>query len=166
MLMASISLDTAFQSTPTISEYLMKKTAFVILLTIAALGVGQAVLAQTPLAVRSVSVPVTELKFYEFMGMPVAKAYGDPAKGAHSNYIKLPGGTVSPVHTHTHDYYGVVIAGVVANEQNPAGPDHPLAPGSYWYQKGGEPHVTKCISPTECLFFVTSSGSFDIHVVP
>ena len=29
------------------------------------------------------------------------------------------------------------------------------------YQKGGEPHVTKCISPNECIFFVSQHGKFD-----
>src|SRR5262249_3452889 len=26
---------------------------------------------------------------------------------------------------------------------------------------GGEPHVTKCISPGECIFFVSQDGKFD-----
>lgn len=105
-------------------------------------------------------VPVTELKFYQDKeGLTVAR--GDPASGAHSNYIKMPGGTASGVHTHTYSYYGVVIAGVVANELPGSKQDHPLPAGSYWYQKGGEQHVTKCISQTECIFFVTSKGAFD-----
>jgi hypothetical protein len=116
----------------------------------------------------SVSVPVQDLNFYELgkEKITVAKGYGDPAIGAHSNYIKLPGGATSPRHTHSSDYYGVVITGVVTNEQNAVGPDHPLAPGSYWFQKGGEPHVTKCISATECLIFVTQASKFDFHVTP
>jgi hypothetical protein len=73
----------------------------------------------------------------------------------------MAGGTASGVHTHTHSYYGVVIAGVVANEAPGSAQDHPLAAGSYWYQKGDERHVTKCISQSECLFFVTSKGPFD-----
>lgn len=107
-------------------------------------------------------VPVTELKFYQDKeGLTVANGWGDPATGAHSNYIKMPGGTASGVHTHTYSYYGIVISGVVANEPPGSKQDHPLAPGSYWYQKGGEQHVTKCISQTECVFFVTSKGAFD-----
>jgi hypothetical protein len=107
-------------------------------------------------------MPVTELKFYQDKeGLTVANGWGDPANGAHSNYIKMPGGTASGVHTHTYSYYGVVIAGVVANEPPGSKQDHPLAAGSYWYQKGGEQHVTKCISQTECIFFVTSKGAFD-----
>ncbi|CAL8480349.1 DUF4437 domain-containing protein [Caballeronia sp. S22] len=107
-------------------------------------------------------VPVTELKFYQNKeGLTTANGWGDPASSAHSNYIKMAGGTASGVHTHTYSYYGVVIAGVVANEAPGSRQDHPLAPGSYWYQKGGEQHVTKCISQTECIFFVTSKGPFD-----
>lgn len=107
-------------------------------------------------------VPVTELKFYQNKeGLTIANGWGDPASSAHSNYIKMAGGTASGVHTHTYSYYGVVIAGVVANEAPGSRQDHPLAAGSYWYQKGGEQHVTKCISQTECIFFVTSKGPFD-----
>ncbi|WP_309243373.1 DUF4437 domain-containing protein [Caballeronia sp. CLC5] len=96
-----------------------------------------------------------------YEGLTIANGWGDPAASAHSNYIKMAGGTASGVHTHTYSYYGVVIAGVVANEPPASKQDHPLAPGSYWYQKGGEQHVTKCISQTECIFFVTSKGPFD-----
>ncbi|MFJ3486009.1 DUF4437 domain-containing protein [Pseudomonas sp. NPDC090202] len=110
----------------------------------------------------SVVVPVTQMHFYQNKeGLTIANGWGDPAAGAHSNFIKMEGNTASPLHTHTYSYYGVVINGVVANEPTTTSPDHPLAPGSYWYQKGGEPHVTKCISQTECLFFVTSKGPFD-----
>lgn len=131
-----------------------------------ALAVSAGASAQAP--EKSINVSVNDLKFYELgkEKIPVARGYGDPATGAHSNYIKLPGGATSPMHTHSNDYYGVVIAGVVANEQNPAGPDRPLAPGSYWFQKGGEAHVTKCISATECLIFVTQTSAFDFKMVP
>jgi hypothetical protein len=33
-------------------------------------------------------------------------------------------------------------------------------------QKGGEPHVTKCISPNECIFFVSQNGKFDYVPAP
>jgi hypothetical protein len=116
---------------------------------------------------QSVNVPVTALRFYRNDdGMMFADAWGDPKVGPHSNFIRIPGNTASPLHTHSSDYYGVVISGVVANERPSADPDRPLMPGSYWYQKGKEAHVTKCISPTECLIFVTSTGPFDFIVVP
>jgi len=116
---------------------------------------------------KSVDVALTDLHFYQDKeGLTVANGWGDPASGPHSNFMKIPGNFTSPRHIHTESYYGVVIAGVVVNQPETAGPDKPLMPGSYWYQKGNEPHVTKCISPTECLIFVTSKGPFDFVVVP
>jgi len=45
--------------------------------------------------------------------------------------------------------------------KKPDGPDLPLPAGSYYFQQGGEPHVTKCISPDGCIFFVSQNGKFD-----
>jgi len=113
-------------------------------------------------AETSHSLPVTQMHFIATGIGPieVAPGYGDMNKEAHSNYVKIPGNFTSPPHTHTDDYYGVVVAGVVANGAEGA-QDIPLAPGSYWFQKGKEKHVTKCISATECVFFVTQPGKFD-----
>lgn len=115
----------------------------------------------------SVSTPVTALK-YGPTGVSdgvhgelnAAVAYGDLAHGAHGTFIKMPAGFVSHVHTHTEDYWGVVIEGVAVNGQ-PGSTDVPLPVGSYWFQKGGERHVTKCISPSECIFFISQNGKFD-----
>jgi hypothetical protein len=112
----------------------------------------------------SVSVPAAELQFYKTReGLNFANAWGNPATGPHSNFIKIPGGSASPPHTHTASYYGVVIAGTVTNERMGSVTARSLSAGSYWYQRGGEAHVTSCISPTECLIFVTSNGPFDFN---
>lgn len=110
----------------------------------------------------SISIPVTEMKYVETGIGPikVAPGYGDMTKGAHSNFVKIPGGFSSPPHTHTEDYYAVVVSGVIGNGMEGM-QDIPLPPGSYWFQKGNEKHVTKCLSSTECVFFVTQPGKFD-----
>ena len=115
----------------------------------------------------SVSRPVTELK-YGPTGikdgvhgeLQAAPAYGDLAQGPHGTFIKMPAGYVSHTHTHSEDYWAVVVSGVMVNKK-PDGEDVALPVGSYYFQKGGESHVTKCISPTECLFFVSQDGKFD-----
>ena len=115
----------------------------------------------------SVAVPVTALK-YGPTGvsdgvhgeLSAAPAYGDLAHGPHGTFVKMPAGFVSKVHTHTDDYWGVVIEGVAANGK-PGSTDVPLPVGSYWFQKGGESHVTKCLSPSECIFFISQNGKFD-----
>jgi len=110
----------------------------------------------------SVNLPVTQLKYFETGVGPLqaAPAYGDLAHGAHGTFIKMPAGYVSPIHNHTEEYYAVVISGVGANG-TPGSVDVPLPVGSYWYQKGGENHVTKCISSNECIFFISQPGKFD-----
>src|SRR5262249_25068519 len=70
--------------------------------------------------------------------LSAAPAYGDLAKGAHGTFIKMPAGYVSPTHTHTDDYWAVVVSGVMVNK-TPDGRDVPLPIGSYYFQKGGEP---------------------------
>eukprot|EP01035_Chromulina_nebulosa_P059828 gene59828-81849_t len=111
-------------------------------------------------------IPVQDLQFYQDKeGLTVANAWGDPANGAHSNFISMPGGARSGLHTHSFSYYGVVVSGTLSNEASDAAAARSLEPGSYWFQKGGEPHVTNCVSTTACLIFVTSKGTFDFHRV-
>jgi hypothetical protein len=111
----------------------------------------------------SISVPVNELKFFDTGVGPLkaAPGFGDLSKGPHSTFVKLPAGFVSPLHTHSDDYYAVVITGVIANEPDLNVKDRPMAPGSYWFQKGNAKHVTKCLSANECVIFLTQSGKFD-----
>jgi NADPH:quinone reductase len=39
--------------------------------------------------------------------------------------------------------------------------DIPLPPGSYFFQKAGEPHITKCLSATECIIFLSEPGKYE-----
>lgn len=118
----------------------------------------------------SVSTPVTELH-YGPTGVSdgvhgelnAAPAYGDLAHGSHGTFIKMPAGFVSKTHSHTGDYWGVVISGVAVNGL-PGSKDVPLPVGSYWFQKGREAHVTKCISPNECILFISQNEKFDYIV--
>ena len=117
----------------------------------------------------SMSTPVTDLKYGptgisdgKHGELYAAPAYGDLAHGPHGTFIKMPAGYVSPVHTHSEDYWAVVVSGVMVNKK-PDGPDVALSAGSYYFQKGGERHVTKCMSPDGCVFFVSQSGKFDYH---
>jgi hypothetical protein len=115
----------------------------------------------------SVNVPVTKIQFGptgvkdgktgELLAGPV---YGNLGKGPHGTFIRMPAGFVSPVHNHTGAYWGIVISGVAANGL-PNAADVQLPAGSYWYQKGGEAHVTKCLAGHECLFFISQDTPFD-----
>ncbi len=112
---------------------------------------------------ESISLPKANLTFGPSGIGPIelAPAMGDMTKdGIHGNYIRIPGNFASPPHVHTEDYFAVVLAGTIANGL-PEATDIPLEAGSYWFQKGGETHVTKCISTDACTFFVVQGGKFD-----
>ncbi|HEV2699389.1 MAG TPA: DUF4437 domain-containing protein [Terriglobales bacterium] len=107
---------------------------------------------------KTISTPVTQLQYVKTAvtdgvhgELQIAPAYGDLGHGAHGTFVKMPAGFVSPIHTHTAAYWGVVISGVGVNTPV-GGADVPLPVGSYWFQKGGERHMTKCISPNECIY--------------
>jgi roadblock/LC7 domain-containing protein len=117
----------------------------------------------------SVNLPVTQLKYMDTgiygidksLGtLKAASAYGDLQHSAHGTFIKMPAGFVSENHIHTGGYYAVVISGVGVNGV-PGSKDISLPVGSYWYQKGSEYHVSKCISQNECIFFISQSVKFD-----
>ncbi|MBI3561511.1 MAG: DUF4437 domain-containing protein [Gammaproteobacteria bacterium] len=116
----------------------------------------------------NINMPVTELHWGSTGvtapngtgTLQAAPAFGDLSKGEHGTFIKMPAGFVSAIHTHTQAYFGVVITGVGVNSAV-GDKDIPLPPGSYWFQPGGKPHVTKCISTTECIFFIHQGDKFD-----
>jgi beta-alanine degradation protein BauB len=116
---------------------------------------------------QSRSLPVTQLQ-YGSTGVSdgvhgevkAAAAYGDSSRGAHGTFLKTPAGFASPVHTHTNDEWGVIVSGVAANGK-PGDPDLALPAGSYFFQKAGEPHVTKCLSSNECIIFLSQPGKYD-----
>lgn len=89
-----------------------------------------------------------------------APAYGDMTRGEHGTYIRMPAGFDGAVHIHTHDFWVAVVSGVAVNTAV-GGTDVPLPPGSFWFQPGGRPHYTKCISQVECVFFASQNGPFD-----
>jgi beta-alanine degradation protein BauB len=94
----------------------------------------------------------------------LGSASGDMKTGRHGSFMFFPAGFVSLKHSHSHDYYAVVIKGTIANPLE-GEKGLPLPPGSYWYQKGGEPHWTKCISKVPCTIFLVSDGSWDAQVL-
>ena len=149
----------------------MKNIQLKLLVVAAAFSAMAMAVAASPDVVSgspSVNIPVTQLKYFDTRignesgvgTLQAAPAYGDMSKGAHGTFVKMPAGFVSEIHIHTGEYWGVVITGVGINGI-PGSKDVPLPVGSYWSQKGGERHITKCISSNECIFFISQSVKFD-----
>jgi len=121
----------------------------------------------------SKTVPFSQWKFHDTGARGVdgvtkieaADAYGDMANGQHGTIFRFTSGFISPVHTHTYDYYAVVIQGETENYEVGVKPIK-MGPGSYWYQRGKKAHTTAGVSKEPCLAFIVQSQKFDAQVPP
>jgi hypothetical protein len=145
----------------------MRATSVLTLAVTAALAVPA--LAQEA-ASRLVVMPAGELKWTDLdpggaPGVKVADLWGNHASGAFGALFKLPAGFAAPLHTHTHDMKVVIVSGTYI--QAPEGkPEFRIGPGSYFMQPGGSyRHTTTCDKASDCVFFVESSGAFDLKPV-
>jgi anti-sigma factor ChrR (cupin superfamily) len=121
-------------------------------------------------ASRLVVEPASDLKWTDLdpkgaPGVKIVDVWGDHAKGAFGAFLKFPAGFAAPLHTHTNDFKIVIVSGTMI--QGPEGkPEFRLGPGSYLMQPGGNyKHTTACDQASDCVFFVQSTGKFDLKVV-
>ena len=88
-------------------------------------------------------------------GSPIMKAnlWGDRDKGAYGILLKIPPGTVAPVHAHSADYHGLCLKGTWRHTFE-GGEQRDLPPGSYVLQPGMKMHGDACVGPEECILFL------------
>lgn len=127
-------------------------------------GLALPAAAQTPEG--AVEVPMAEVEWTEIVpGVDFGAVYGDMMAEAHGKLVRFDPGMVSPTHTHTHAYRGVVIRGAVINPYGDDGDPVEMGPGDYWYVPGGAPHRTGCVSEEPCLFWTYGDAAWDIQIV-
>jgi hypothetical protein len=112
-------------------------------------------------------VPVNELAWApQAPNLPqkISVLWGDRDKGAYGMLVRLPPGFDSTLHAHTGDYHGVLLSGPwIHVEENGAGADRVLTPGSHVHQPGKGMHVDKCKEGSvECVFLIVQSVKADI----
>ena len=119
---------------------------------------GTAAHAQTPTPYpplndgKSVTLPETHFKFTDTKirgvdgttQLTVSDAFGNGFTGQHGTFVHFDAGFVSQLHSHTYDYYGIVIKGTIQNYEVGVKPVN-LKAGSSWYQIGKKAHSTSCI---------------------
>lgn len=94
-------------------------------------------------------------------GPQVALVNGD-MKGPTQFFLKMKPGAKSGVHSHTSDYWAVVVQGTPSHGASDKDPGKPLAAGSYWFQPGGENHHDQCTGATDCVLFLSFTGPVDM----
>ena len=118
-----------------------------------------------PIFLSSDDLKWTDLDPTGAPGVKVAALWGDHTKGAFGAFFKLPAGFAVPLHTHTNAMKVVFVSGTYI--QAPEGKaEVRLGPGGYMMQPGGNyRHTTSCDKASDCVFFVESTGKFDLLVV-
>jgi len=112
---------------------------------------------------ESTRSPFAELEWFETpFGPKASKVDGDFGKGGHVTYVKFLPGMVTPVHSHSSDYTGIVIQGTTMHWQ-PGKSDTQikLAEGSHWSIPGNVPHVSECLPGSECIMAIVQQAAFD-----
>jgi quercetin dioxygenase-like cupin family protein len=93
-------------------------------------------------------------------GCQLAVLHGDPAKPNADVFLKLPGSSKIPLHTHTSAERMVLVAGtmhITYEGQKMA----VLQPGSYAYGPANKPHMAACASRKPCILFIAFESAVD-----
>jgi hypothetical protein len=95
-------------------------------------------------------------------GPEMWKVQGDFLQGAHVTYIKFAAGTTTPLHIHSEDYVGIVVAGTTRHTiRGKLETWKLLPPGSHWFIPANVGHVSECLSGFECIMAITQKAAFD-----
>jgi quercetin dioxygenase-like cupin family protein len=93
-------------------------------------------------------------------GVQLALAWGDDATGA-AWLFKMDPGVALPMHTHTHDYWGLSIAGTWVHIEAD-GTEVSTVPGDYSLVEGGVVHADRCDSDVPCIGLLAFTGPRDV----
>ena len=89
---------------------------------------------------------------------------GDATKGAYEGYLKLPAGFESPPHSHTNDYWAVLVQGKMTHWAANGGSEKDakqLGIGDLTFMPAKVEHISKCYPGSDCIMVVMQKGKFD-----
>lgn len=99
-------------------------------------------------------------------GIFVSLLYGDlETKGPTAFLMKYSAGVTAPPHTHSGDYYAVVVSGKFKHYLDSADECEVLTAGATWLQKGGVVHGDSCIGDEDCILSIFWPNGFDVQFV-
>lgn len=113
---------------------------------------------------REIALPAGELAFENINpAIRMATAWGNKGAGRHGTFGKFPAEFVTPLHTHSGAYHGVVLQGRMTNPFDGDTTPPVMGPGSYWFVPAGVVHVTACVSKEPCMFYFHAEQAFDFQ---
>jgi quercetin dioxygenase-like cupin family protein len=94
----------------------------------------------------------------------LAPITGDPQKGPYEAYLKLPAGFESPPHSHSSDYWTVLVQGKMTHWAAEGGSEKDslqLGVGDLNHMPAKLVHVSKCYPGADCIMVIYQKGKFD-----
>ncbi len=140
----------------------MRDTLTALLLMTGVLSFGSQALAGDK-GGGSVFVAKGDVKWADVPGMAgiqIAPVEGDPGKGASHFLLKFASGFSAPLHHHSANHFGTVVAGTMTLTVD--GKDQKLPAGSFFAFSGKKPHMTKCETGAECVLSMDVRGKWDV----
>ena len=135
-------------------------------LLLAASVVVCAAFVQPAPADKPVLWPAADLKWVDnpaVKGAQQAVLWGDPARGAYGALKRIPAGTSLAMHSHTNETRALLVSGTLSFSFEGA-PAKDLGPQSYVSVPGGMRHAASCKPGTDCVYFETSTGPYDVKL--
>lgn len=96
-------------------------------------------------------------------GVAFAALEGDRFSEPYQAMVRLPAGTVSPIHVKSANMSGVMLEGEMIHYADGTDPDLavPIGPGAFYRIPAGLAHVSACVSPDPCVVYLYQDGAFD-----
>ena len=110
--------------------------------------------------------PRTQLAWSKTPFGPMASPVLADSAGSHITFVKFPAGMITPPHTHSARYTGLVVSGTTRHfVPGDKSTRTLLAPGSYWSIGAGVVHVSECTAEAECIMAIIQDAPFDFTPV-
>jgi len=115
---------------------------------------------------KTVVLPAEQVVFEAINpAINMGEAWGNRGAGAHGTFGQFPADFITPFHTHSGAYHGIVLQGVMTNPFEGEKSPPRMAAGSYWYVPANAIHATACVSATPCAFYFHAGQAFDFKPV-
>ncbi|MEM8703574.1 MAG: cupin domain-containing protein [Pseudomonadota bacterium] len=100
-------------------------------------------------------------------GVAFAPLKGNRFEESYMAMVRLPAGLVSPVHVKSAGMFGLVVAGEMVHvaDGRTGTSETVLRSGDYYEIPAGLPHLSKCVSQSDCVTFLYQDGPFDFQPV-
>jgi uncharacterized protein DUF4437 len=148
------------------------KLAVVIASLVTAIALSATARADKGKVARPVIKPAADVKWTPLVpelgdkGPQISVVFGDLKKGPVGLLMKNPAGARPGPHTHTSDYWAVVVSGQMQDFLPGEGDSaRKLGAGSWWKQPGKAAHDNHCVEGSECVAFIYMPKGFDFAPV-